>query len=135
MVASKRLPNKAPPRGICDVHPIPGGARVPRRGHEGGCEACRRRDGVRVFRQFAGLKVGSVRVALSRPAWLSTGEAVSRHTSGYPYPLTGTFGRALRRREPLGAAKLIHEASTMNAKEEKVEFTHKKTRNHFEKVY
>ncbi|HEX9839891.1 MAG TPA: hypothetical protein VGA72_11115, partial [Anaerolineales bacterium] len=35
-------------------------------------------------RQFTWLEVGSVKVALSRPAWLSTGEAVSRHTSGYP---------------------------------------------------
>jgi hypothetical protein len=28
-------------------------------------------------------------------------------TSGYPYPLTGTFGRALRRRKPLGSLQSL----------------------------
>jgi hypothetical protein len=36
----------------------------------------------RVFKQFLWLNAGSVKAALSRPAWLSTGEAVLRHTSG-----------------------------------------------------
>ena len=65
------------------------------RGRDG--ETAARRDGVRVFRQFSGLKAGSVKAALSRPAWLSTGEAVSRHTSEYP----AKSMRGLRK--PLGA--------------------------------
>jgi hypothetical protein len=52
----------------CSVHPIPD---KERRGHGGGTAA--RRDGVRVFKQFSWLGVGSVKVALSRPT-----------TSGYP---------------------------------------------------
>jgi hypothetical protein len=36
---------------------------------------------LRAVRQFAWLGVDSVKVALSRPTWLSS---LSRHTSGYP---------------------------------------------------
>ena len=45
-----------------DVHPIPG---KERRGHGGGTAVLG--DGVRVFRQFAWLEVGSGKMALSRP--------------------------------------------------------------------
>jgi hypothetical protein len=42
---------------------------------------------LRVFRQFLWLEVGSVKVALSRPAGLlSRTKSVSRHTSGYCKP-------------------------------------------------
>ena len=34
----------------------------------------------RGFKQFSWLEVDSVKAVSSRPAWLSTGEAVSRHT-------------------------------------------------------
>jgi hypothetical protein len=57
----------------CSVHPIPC---KERRGHGGGTR--------HVFEQFVWLEVGSVKVALSRPAWWLTGEAVSKPTSGYP---------------------------------------------------
>jgi hypothetical protein len=49
------------------VHPIPGKVR---RGQDGGS--------LRVFKPFSWLAVGSVKVALSRPTWLSS---LSRHTS------------------------------------------------------
>jgi hypothetical protein len=54
----------------------------------------------RVFKQFTWLGVGSVKMALSRPAWLSTGEAVSRHISGYP----AESMRGLRK--PLGGLRI-----------------------------
>jgi hypothetical protein len=40
---------------------------------------CCHKDSVRVFKHFAWLEVGSGKVALSRPTWLSS---LSRHTSG-----------------------------------------------------
>jgi len=58
--------------GVRDVHPNP----EEHRGHGGGTAV--RGDGVRVFRQVSGLGAGSGKVALSRPAWLSS---LSRHTS------------------------------------------------------
>jgi hypothetical protein len=45
---------------------------------------------LRAFRQFVWLEVDDGKVASPRPAWLSTGEAVSRHTSGYPQGATQT---------------------------------------------
>jgi hypothetical protein len=60
----KNPPNTAPLCGIFDVHPIPDKVR---RGH-GGTAA--RKDGVRVFEQFAWLGVGSVKAALPRPTHL-----------------------------------------------------------------
>jgi hypothetical protein len=45
------------------MHPIPGKVR---RGYSGGTAACG--GGVRVFKHFVWLEVGSVKMALSRPA-------------------------------------------------------------------
>jgi hypothetical protein len=56
---------------------FPGTARQGRCG--GGTAA--RRDGVRVFEEFAWPKADSVKVALSRPAWWLTAVGVSKPTS------------------------------------------------------
>jgi hypothetical protein len=61
MLLSLKRANTAPQRGISDVHPTSGT--------------------LRVLRHFAWLEVGRGKAALSRRAWLSTGAAVSRHTS------------------------------------------------------
>jgi hypothetical protein len=84
----KKTPNKA-----CTRSPVAPGR------HAGAmvvaAKRAARRDGVRVFKQFLWLnRVPSKRRCLVPP------------TSGYPYPLTGTLGRVLRKRKPLGSSFL-----------------------------
>jgi len=61
--AAQHSPPRCASGMLRDVHPIPGKVR---RSHGGGTAA--RRDGVSVFEQFAWPRVGSVKVAWSRPA-------------------------------------------------------------------
>ena len=58
------LPNTAPPRGICDVHPL----RYAPSGSQGGLVGLLLRS-VRVFGQFVWLEVGSAKVALAPPTY------------------------------------------------------------------